>query len=129
MSILMLAIGLPALAVVGICGWWFFGDSISERLARQQFDAVKWKAIRPESTNAIRSRMVDDLLHRYSFRGMTRQEVTGLIGEPEKSGYFTNWDMVYWLGPERGFMSIDSEWLVFRLDNEKKVTDLKVLTD
>ena len=73
--------------------------------------------------------MVDDLLRRHSFRGMTREQVTAIVGEPDKTEYFKEWDLVYWLGPERGFMSIDSEWLVFRLDSQKKVTDLRIVRD
>jgi outer membrane protein assembly factor BamE (lipoprotein component of BamABCDE complex) len=73
--------------------------------------------------------MVDDLLRRHSFRGMTREQVTAIVGEPDKTEYFKEWDLVYWLGPERGFMSIDSEWLVFRLDSQKKVTDLRNVRD
>ena len=49
--------------------------------------------------------------------------------EPDKTEYFKEWDLVYWLGPERGFISIDSEWLVFRFDGQKKVTDYKIMRD
>jgi hypothetical protein len=73
--------------------------------------------------------MVDDLLRKYQFSGMARQEVTNIIGEPDKTEYFKDWDMVYWLGPERGFISIDSEWLVFRLDSQKKVKEFKIVSD
>jgi len=73
--------------------------------------------------------MVDDLLRRHPFKGMTREQVTAIIGEPEKTEYFKDWDMVYWLGPERGFMSIDSEWLVLRLDNQKKISDVRIVRD
>ncbi len=60
---------------------------------------------------------------------MTREQVSAIIGEPDKTGYFKNWDMVYWLGPERGFISIDSEWLVFRLDELKRVTNYAIVRD
>jgi len=73
--------------------------------------------------------MVDDLLRLHSFRGMTRDQVTGIIGEPDKTEYFKDWDLVYWLGPERSFMSIDSEWLVLRLDGQKKVKEFRIMRD
>jgi hypothetical protein len=38
-----------------------------------------------------------------------------LLGEPPKTEYFKEFDLVYYLGPERGFMGIDSEWLVLKL--------------
>ncbi|MCL5745862.1 MAG: hypothetical protein M1541_18375, partial [Acidobacteria bacterium] len=121
--------GLVVLVIVGAGGWLFFGYSISERSSRQQFDPVAWRADTHSFTNAVRIRMVDDLLRRHSFRGMTRDQITGIIGEPDKTEYFRDWDMVYWLGPERGFTSIDSEWLVFRLDLQKKVTDYRIVRD
>ena len=37
--------------------------------------------------------------------------------------------MVYWLGDERGYMSIDSEWLVVRLDGEGKVAEYRIVRD
>lgn len=73
--------------------------------------------------------MVDDLLSRHNFRGMAREQVVAIVGEPDKTEYFRDWEMVYWLGPERGFVSIDSEWLVFRLDGQRKVVDYKIVGD
>jgi hypothetical protein len=37
-------------------------------------------------------------------------------------------DYCAWANP-RGFISIDSEWLVFRLDGQKKVTEVKIVRD
>lgn len=36
---------------------------------------------------------------------------------------------MYWLGPERGFFSIDSEWLVIRLNSHGKVVDYHIERD
>jgi hypothetical protein len=124
-----LMVGLAvALCMVGGAGWFYFRDSIREHMNRCPFDAAAWKGEKP-STNDVRIRMVDDLLRRHSFRGMRRDQVTGIIGEPDKTGYLKEWDLVYWLGPERGFISIDSEWLVFHLDEQKKVTDYRIVRD
>ena len=92
------------------------------------FDPAAWKGVNT-LTNDARLRMVDDRLRRYHFRGMTRAQVTALLGEPPQTGYFKEWDLVCWLGPERGWISIDSEWLAFRLDAEKKVSDYKSVRD
>jgi hypothetical protein len=124
-----IAPGLVVLAVGGAGGWLFFGDAIRERLSRRRFDPVAWKAEDRGFTNAVRIRMVDDLLRRHSFRGMTREQVVAIVGEPDQTEYFKEWDLVYWHGPERGFISIDSEWLVFRLNCQKKVTDLRIVRD
>ena len=125
----LLILGIVAtLCVVGTVGWFFFGDTIQEHLRRRPFDATAWQGEKT-MTNDIRIRMMDDLLRRHSFRGMTREQVTAIVGKPDKTEYFKEWDLVYWLGPERGFISIDSEWLVLRLDSQKKVTDLRIVRD
>jgi hypothetical protein len=126
---LFLSVGLIGMVAVGAGVWFFFGDSIGEHLRRRRFDALVWKSNSHTLTNAMRIRMVDDLLRRYNFRGMTREQATAIIGEPDKTDYFKNWDMVYWLGPERGWISIDSEWLVLRIDNQNKISDYRIVTD
>jgi len=121
--------GLVALTVICAGVWFFYGGSIRERLSRRRFDPVAWKTDTESLTNAVRIRMVDDLLRRYDFRGMTRDQVVAIIGEPDKTEYFKEWDLVYWLGPEHGFIRVDSEWLVFRFDGQKKVSDYRIVTD
>jgi hypothetical protein len=126
-------LGVFGLVLIGsfsvlIC-LFFFGGDILEYLGRRSFDPVAWKGASHSSDDPVRIRMVDDLLQRHQFRGMTREQVTALIGEPDDTPYFKDWDMVYWLGPERGFMSIDSEWLVFRLGDQKTVKDFRVVRD
>ena len=60
---------------------------------------------------------------------MSREQAIQILGDPDKTAYFKHWDMVYWLGPERSFISIDSEWLVFRLDAQKKISEYQVVRD
>jgi hypothetical protein len=55
--------------------------------------------------------------------------VVALLGEPRRTRYFRQYDLVYWLGPERGMISIDSEWLVLRLDKRGRVTEERLVTD
>jgi hypothetical protein len=122
----LLFVGLVVTAITGTGAWFLLGDSIRERWNRERFDSAAWQSESSRSsTNAVRIRMVDDLLSRHNFRGMTREQTVAIVGEPDMTEYFRDWDMVYWLGPERGLLSIDSEWLVFRLDGQKKVTDYK----
>ena len=73
--------------------------------------------------------MVDDLLRDVPLKGRTRAEVVALLGEPKPTSYFKEYDLVYWLGPERGLMSIDSEWLVIRLDSLGVVAQTDLVTD
>ena len=52
-----------------------------------------------------------------------------MLGEPPETEYFRDWDLVYWLGPERGFMSIDSEWLVLRLHENGRAAECRIVRD
>ena len=73
--------------------------------------------------------MVGDLLNRHQLQGMPREEIIEFLGDPENTPYFKAWELVYWLGPERGFLSIDSEWLVIRLDTQRRVAEYCLVTD
>ena len=74
--------------------------------------------------------MVDDLITTYDLKGKTKSEVMTLLGPPTDTEYFKNdKNIVYYLGNERGIISIDSEWLVIDFDNRDKVKDYVVRTD
>jgi hypothetical protein len=77
---------------------------------------------------AVRGCMVDDLLEQHELRGMTRAQVVALIGEPDKVRDLPEYDMVYWLGPERGLIGTDSEYLVMKLDKSSRVTSVELIT-
>lgn len=92
---------------------------------RHRFSREKWLE-EPEN----RTRIVDDLLAEYPLVGMTGEEVLALLGDHDnEAGYFQQEDrLVYWLGPERGLMSIDSEWLILDFAGEV-VTGWFITTD
>ncbi|MFZ1830365.1 MAG: hypothetical protein WAW42_16730 [Candidatus Competibacteraceae bacterium] len=52
-----------------------------------------------------------------------------MLGEPLEHGYFRDYDLVYRLGMERGFMSIDSEWLAVILDESGRVASVEIVRD
>lgn len=130
---IIVAIG-AGMALWMVAGWIFLGGFERGKNRSVAFDPVAWRihggpisspvGIKREDT--VRVWMVDDLLRRYQFKGMTREEVVRLLGEPNTTSYFKNWDMVYWLGYQRGFMGLDYEWLVLRLDEGQKVTEYKI---
>lgn len=62
-------------------------------------------------------------------RGRSRAEIVALLGEPPKTSYFNEYDLVYWLGQKPGLVSIDSEWLVLRLDSMGRVSEYRLVTD
>lgn len=78
---------------------------------------------------AGRLAMVDDLLARHPLRGLSRYSVERLLGPRDSTDYFREWDFVYWLGPERGLVRIDSEWLVLKLGLDGRVSDYKIVRD
>lgn len=55
--------------------------------------------------------------------------MVALLGNGPPTKYFRGSDMVYWLGPERGSMGIDAEWLVIRFDEKRRVSDYQLMRD
>ncbi|HEX8242360.1 MAG TPA: hypothetical protein VF541_02645 [Longimicrobium sp.] len=109
-----------------------FERSLPESRCRghERFSAAVWRdTVQAYAELAPRGCMVDDLLASRDLHGLTRAEVVALLGTPPKTGYFREYDLVYWLGPERGPSSIDSEWLVLRLDAAGRVAEYRLVTD
>lgn len=98
-----LALGMVVVLVIGC----LIGVLVIRE--RHSFSTEKWL-----SDPGNRTRIVDDLLADYALIGMTEPEVLELLGSHDNdSGYFQQEGrLVYWMGPERGLMSIDSEWLI-----------------
>jgi hypothetical protein len=94
------------------------------------FDSKQWKSSPSEfSHSSVRLRMADDFLaHHFPF-GKTRSAVVEILGEPDDTAYFKAYDMVYHLGQERGWLAIDSEWIVLQLNDEGIVTTARLVTD
>jgi hypothetical protein len=86
------------------------------------FDRAVWNAEVQDIDDFRRHRMADWLLKQRRLVGMTRAEIVSMLGEPTKTSFFREYDLVYVLGNERGWMSIDSEWLLMRLDRTGRVS-------
>ena len=123
----LLSIGLTAvgLAAFGAVLVWIF------RTPGREFDQQLWHNYGDlnQAARYPRLEMADRLIAKGQLRGRSRAEVVDVLGEPPKTGYFSDWDLVYWLGPERGFMSVDSEWLVFRFDKQGRVDEYRIVRD
>ena len=105
-------------------------DRIGRCWGHRGFDRAKWTdSALVYSRTAPRECMVDNLLKRHPLVGKTRAEVVSLLGEPRKTSYFSEYDLVYWLGPERSWIAIDSLWLVLRLGPDGRVTEARLVTD
>lgn len=128
-TVAVVAVTVAALGVICVLLWGSIWPSYGDYAYRIRFESAAWKdETRQSDDNPVRLRMVDDLLRRYRLVGMPKEEVDDLLGVPPKTGYFRDFDYVYWLGPERGFMSIDSEWLVLKF-KEGKVIEARVVRD
>ena len=111
-----------AAALLAPAGWayWFLAPP------GRPFDAAAWHSADALDTNP-RSRMADRLLAENALLGLTRAEVIVMLGDPE-TGYCRDWDMAYRLGPERGLIALDDEWLVLRLSGDGRVADARLVT-
>jgi len=99
-----------------------------------KFDAQIWSA--KTSANYVandftpRQKMLKDVVENI-IPGKSRDEIERLLGQSLETGYFTasERDLIYILGPERSFISIDSEWLLIWLDNEGQFERYAIYTD
>ena len=112
-----------ALAVVALVagGTWFV------LRPGRHFDPLLWSD--SHTPASVRLRMADDLVSNKKLIGLARQEVVARLGEPPKTEYFKDFDLVYYLGPERGFISIDSEWLLLNLGPDGRVQRATIAHD
>lgn len=127
---------LGTLAVPFLLVAWFVGAPVVEEYVhRREFDAEIWRD--PDSVEhdvmwPPRLCMIDDLLASGRLDGMHEADLLELLGEPhDKSFPFgaASCDLHYRLGPERGFMRIDSEWLFIDLDEDGRVERTWVYRD
>jgi len=96
------------------------------------FDAATWQKGEvgvTSSQDAPRRRMADSLVADRVLIGQTKVQVERMLGPATKTSKFSDYGLVYWLGPERSFMSIDSEWLVIAFDSAGVATDAEVIRD
>lgn len=103
----------------------FIIGSLSFNTYYSAFNPTKW-ALYPEK----RTLMIEKLFADYDFIDLSRKEVASLLGEPTKTAYFKNTNnLVYYLGPERGLMSVDSEWLIITFNEKDTVSKVEIKRD
>ncbi|PGK39364.1 hypothetical protein CN907_12905 [Bacillus anthracis] len=109
-----------ALIPLIVCTW-----QLSMNKYTSKFNQERWLNVEEK-----RVHMVEDLLQKYKLTGKSNEEIIKLLGEPTQTrngedGVITS----YYLGAERGFISIDSEQLVLQFDRDGKVVEYKVHND
>jgi hypothetical protein len=120
--------GSYALGLGLVVGALFGTPVVDDYASRTAFESASWKAENRDAPQGVRVHMVDDLLRTHKLVGMTRAQLEDLLGVPPATEYFREYDYVYWLGPERGLFSIDSEWLVVKCSHGV-VISAQVVTD
>ena len=131
-QVAFLALGVFAVVAVGLTlpGLVIVSQLLGPKVAPLPFESAGWRAApRDDGThNAVRLRMADSFLADQRPVGKSRREIVALLGEPDDTPFFPQYDMAYYLGPARSPMPIDSEWLVFTLA-DGVVTEAKLVTD
>ena len=123
-TIKALTVTAAAIAVVAVLvgAYRHLGHSPSE------FERSAWIQGETGSANP-RLRMADGLLRSEILLGKSRREVEALLGPPTSTDKFRDSGLVYWLGTERGFINIDSEWLTLNFDKAGRVHDARIVRD
>lgn len=108
------AVGI--LAYVLLVSFLLFAPKLKSYVNQTVFESAQWK-LHLTGQDLIKQKMVSDLLSKHQLIGMTKAEIDELLGVPPQTNYFKDYDYVYWLGPERSAVGIDSEWLGIKFSN------------
>jgi hypothetical protein len=129
--VLVAIVGIPALMYVLATAYFVFGPSAEDYSQRTAFDPAGWRdrSLDADPLWPTRLRMVDDLIAKKRLDGLTRREVEALLGPGDRTDKWQDWHLVYHVGPERGLVRIDSEWLVVRLDPSDRVAEYRIVRD
>lgn len=95
--------------------------------AGTRFDQKAWR--NADLTGRARADMLADFIGRYRLTGMTRQQVTALLGAPTTTDKWRGADMIYVLGNDGSMFPIDNEWLLISLDRKDRVASFRRTTD
>ncbi|MBI4747315.1 MAG: hypothetical protein HY774_02435 [Acidobacteria bacterium] len=118
--LVVIAVALPGASVFWYCN---YGPTA--------FDPVVWRQGEQAefSPDAPRLRMADQLVQSKVLVGKPKPEILAMLGAPSQTDKFNEYDLVYWLGAERGFISIDSEWLVLKCTESGIVKEARIVRD
>ena len=81
------------------------------------------------SPDAPGLRMADGLVSSRTLLGRNRSEIEAMLGPETNTDKFASYDLVYWLGAQRSYMPMDSEWLVVRFDGSGRVSEARIVYD
>lgn len=93
------------------------------------FDREKWADEAAAYKEPYPRQQMLKALPRVLKPGMSKDDVIRLLGKETDTDKFTEYDLVYWVGPEKSAISIDSQWLVLDFDDDQKLKTFKAMTD
>jgi hypothetical protein len=93
------------------------------------FVASLWHSSLDGTTFNTRYRVADGLELTGRLNGKTKAEVLELLGPPPPTDKFEDHDLVYVLGPERSWISLDYEWLLVDFDSTGRASSVTVVSD
>jgi len=93
------------------------------KITHERFDSTLWKTanLNSEENMSLRWDMMNDLRKKYDLVGMTKSEITELLGVPEDS---TNTEYYYYLGYSK--TGINTGSLTITFNNKNIVTNIRV---
>ena len=109
-------IAAGVLVYILLVSFLLFAPKLKSYANQTAFESAQWK-LHLTDQDLIKQKMVGDLLSKHQLIGMTKTNVDELLGVPPQTNYFKDFDYVYWLGPERSAIGVDSEWLGIKFDN------------
>lgn len=127
------------LILFAILMWVLIEPDIINSIKYRKFDSQVWKQSDNDHMEGTpRIYMADDLIRDKTLEGLTEEEVVEMLGEPYPRdpidgstfpGGAYDSDIHYYLGPQRGFMALDSEWLMIAFGEDGKVNRYWLYSD
>ena len=98
---------------------------------RVPFDSQAWKLGHTVIgiSDIERFGMAEDLIDSGVLMGKSRAAVIDLLGTPPETPYFSEYDLVYYLGSERSYISINSEWLLIKFNEYDQAIEVVIRSD
>ena len=96
-------------------------------LQPKEFDQNRW--LNADLGGRERADMMASLLRKHPLIGLSRQQVTALLGAPTQAPSSGDIDMIYVLGNDGTMFAIDNEWLEIHLDKHDRVTSFRRTKD
>jgi hypothetical protein len=127
--IIAIVAALGSVPLLLLSSWFVFGNVVENFVHQRTFNQELWRTQNSSAYDADwppRLCMVDDLLASGRLNGMSKRQVNELLGPPDQTQIYR---VSYYLGPERGFIRIDSETLMIEFGVDGKVSRQKIHRD